>query len=73
MHNLYQQFRSLLPASPLQVGRVIAIKTGVVTVQLPGQSLLNVRGEAKLDQMVFVRNTVIESVAPNLPVVEIEI
>ncbi len=73
MHNLYQQFRSLLPASPLQVGRVIAIKAGVVTVQLPGQSLLNVRGEAKLDQMVFVRNTVIESVAPNLPVVEIEI
>ena len=73
MHNLYQQFRSLLPDAPLQVGRVVAVKAGVVTVQLPGQGLLTVRGEAKLDQMVFVRNAMMEAVAPNLPVVAIEI
>ena len=29
MHNLYQQFRSLLPDPPLQVGAVIATNGGV--------------------------------------------
>lgn len=35
MHNLYQQFRALLPQAPLQVGTVAAAASGVVTVQLP--------------------------------------
>ena len=36
MHNLYQQFRALLPDPPLQVGTVIAVSGGIVTVQMPG-------------------------------------
>ena len=35
MHNLYQQFKKLLPDPPLQVGTVIEVGSGVVTVQLP--------------------------------------
>ena len=73
MHNLYQQFRSLLPDSPLQVGTVIATNGGVATVQMPGGGLLKARGTAIVGQKVFVRDGVIEAIAPNLILEVIEI
>ena len=73
MHNLYQQFRSLLPDPPLQVGTVIATNGGVATVQMPGGGLLKARGTALVGQKVFVRDGVIEAVAPNLTLEIIEI
>ena len=73
MHNLYQQFRALLPHAPLQVGTVVAIAPGVVSVQLPGGGRLNARGQAELGQNVFVRNCVVEAIAPSLPVEVIDI
>ena len=66
MHNLYQQFRALLPDPPLQVGTVIAVSGGVVTVQMPGGGLLKARGDALVGQKVFVRDAVVEAIAPNL-------
>lgn len=73
MHNLYQQFRALLPHAPLQVGTVAAVANGVVTVQLPGGGRLSARGQADVGQNVFVRDGVIEGLAPNLPLEVIEI
>lgn len=73
MHNLYQQFRALLPDPPLQVGTVIAVSGGVVTVQMPGGGLLKARGDAFVDQKVFVRDAVVEAIAPNLTLEIIEI
>jgi hypothetical protein len=73
MHNLYQQFRSLLPDPPLQVGTVIATNGGVATVQMPGGGLLKARGTALVGQKVFVRDGVIEAIAPNLTLEIIEI
>ena len=73
MHNLYQQFRSLLPDPPLQVGTVIGTNGGVATVQMPGGGLLNARGTAVTGQKVFVRDGVIEAIAPNLTLEIIEI
>lgn len=73
MHNLYQQFRALLPHVPLQVGTVAAGASGVVTVQLPGGGWLNARGQADVGQNVFVRDGVIEGFAPNLPLEVIDI
>jgi hypothetical protein len=73
MHNLYQQFRSLLPDPPLQVGTVIATNGGVATVQMPGGGLLKARGTALIGQKVFVRDGVIEAIAPNLTLEIIEI
>ena len=73
MHNLYQQFRSLLPDPPLQVGTVIEVTGGVVTVQLPGGGLLKARGNAQVGQKVFVRDAVVEAVAPNLTLELIDI
>jgi len=73
MANLYQQFRALLPEAPSQAGTVVAVEAGAVTVALPGGGQLNARGTAELGQAVFVRDGVVESVAPRLPVVLIEI
>jgi hypothetical protein len=73
MHNLYQQFRALLPRAPLQVGTVAAAASGVVTVQLPGGGRLNARGQADVGQNVFVRDGVIEGLAPNLALEVIDI
>ena len=73
MHNLYQQFRALLPDPPLQVGTVIEVTGGVVTVQLPGGGLLKARGNAQVGQQVFVRDAVVEAIAPNLTLELIDI
>lgn len=73
MHNVYRQFRELLPNPPLQAGTVTAVGAGVLTVQLPGGAEVTVRGEAQVGQNVFFRDGVLESVAPSLPLVVIEI
>ena len=70
MHNVYEQFRQLLPDAPLQVGVVTEVGAGVVTVQLPGGGTVRVRGSAAIGERVFVRDGVLEAVAPN-PALEI--
>ena len=73
MHNVYEQFLQLLPDAPLQVGVVIEVGTGVVTVQLPGGGTVRGRGSAAIGERVFVRDGVVEAVAPNLALEIIEI
>ena len=73
MHNIYQQFRKLLPDPPLQVGTVIEVGSGVVMVQLPGGGIIKSRGSAEVGQNVFVRDGVVEAVAPNLTLEIIEV
>jgi len=73
MHNLYEQFRQLMPEPPLQAGTVIAADVGSVTVQIPGGGRIKARGSAAIGQNVFVRDDVVESVAPTLTLEIIEI
>jgi hypothetical protein len=73
MRNLYSEFRALIPEAPLQVGTVMQVTGGVVTLQLPGGGLLKARGSAGVGQKVFVRDAVIEAIAPNLTLELIEI
>lgn len=73
MHNVYEQFRKLLPDPPLQAGTVTEVSTRVVTVQLPGGGLLKARGSTEIGQNVFVRDGVVEAVAPNLTLEIIEV
>ena len=73
MHNLYEQFRQLIPDPPLQAGTVVGVGSGVVTVALPGGGLIRARGNATVGQTVFVRDEVIEGIAPSLPLELIEI
>ena len=70
MRNLYRAFMDLQPARPLEVGDVMAVGAGVVTVTLPGGGVLQARGEATVGQRVFVRDGVVEGVAPTLTYVE---
>lgn len=73
MHNLYEQFRRLVPNPPLQAGTVVEVGSGVVTVALPGGGLIKARGNAAVGQKVFVRDDAVEGNAPNLPLEIIEI
>jgi len=73
MHNLYRQFRQLLPEAPLQAGTVLDIGAGVVTVVLPGGGLIRARGEAIVGQTVFVRDGLLEGMAPALPLEVIDV
>lgn len=73
MHNPYEQFRRLLPAAPLQVGTVIEVGVGVVSIQLPGGGIIQARGTAAIGQPVFVRDNVVEASAPSLPIELIEV
>lgn len=73
MHNLYEQFRQLLPDPPLQAGTVTEVGSGVVIVQLPGGGLVRARGSAELGQKVFVRDGMVEAIAPSLTLEIIEI
>lgn len=73
MHNLYQQFRQLLPDAPLQAGTVLEVGSGVVLIVLPGGGLIRARGDATVGETVFVRDEVIEGVAPSLSLEIIEI
>ena len=66
MHNVYEQFLQLLPDAPLQVGTVIEVGTGVLSVRLPGGGVTRARGNAALGQKVFVRDAVLEAIAPDL-------
>ena len=70
MPNIYRQFLDLLPKRPLQIGEVAAVDAGVATITLPGGGVLQARGQATLDQRVFVRDGVIECEAPALTYVE---
>ena len=73
MRNVYEQFKQLLSDPPLQVGTASEIGTGVVTVQLPGGGTVRARGSANMGARVFVRDGVLEAVAPNLSLEIIEI
>lgn len=62
-----------MPDAPLLVGDVVQTAPGRVVVQLPGGGILTARGTATPGQRVFVRDGLIEGLAPALPVEVIEV
>ena len=52
---------------------MVATFAGGATVALQGGGTLRVRGEAAVDDRVYVRDGVIEGQAPDLTLVEIEV
>ncbi len=73
MSNLYRLFRKLIPDAPLLVGEVTDVRTGGCVVELPDGGTVFARGDASLTQKVFVRDGVIEGVAPSLAIETIEV
>lgn len=71
--NLYRAFLDLMPSPALLVGDVVAIADGVATIELPDGGTVQARGEAAVDDRVFVRNGLIEGPAPALTAVTIEV
>lgn len=71
--NIFRQFIDLLPKQPLEVGTVVVLSAAGATVQLPGGGLVHARGNASVGQRVFVRDGLIEGVAPSLTYVTAEI
>ena len=73
MSNLFTLLKSILPDSPLLVGVVQSVVTGGCYVELPTGGILFVRGAASVGNSVFVRDGVIEGIAPSLTVEVIEV
>lgn len=75
MSNLYLALRELLPEAPLLVATVMSINPdSTSTVQYPGGNTQRVRGtDAAVASHVFVRNGIIETTAPALPALTIEV
>lgn len=73
MRNVYRDFLDLLPPRPLQVGTVQSTAPGLATIALPGGGIIQARGQATVDQRVFVRDGLIEGTAPDLPIVVIAV
>lgn len=73
MSNIFAKFRALLPNPPLLVGEVTEASPGGNTVMLPTGNSVQARGDASVGQMVFVKDGVIEGIAPTLPTVDIEL
>jgi hypothetical protein len=71
--NPFVALRGLLAGPGLQVGEVTAGAGSSWQVQLPGGGLITARGTAAVGQKVFVRGGVIESQAPAMPVVMVEV
>lgn len=68
MSNLYALFKKLLPEAPLLVGSVVSTEVGGCTISLPTGGTIFARGEASVGDRVFVRDSVIEGIAPSLTV-----
>ncbi|MDO8773862.1 MAG: hypothetical protein Q7K57_35155 [Burkholderiaceae bacterium] len=70
MRNLFKEFLALIPDPAVQ-----SVSANVATVVLPGGGLLKARGGSPelVGRNVFVRDGVIEGLAPDLPTEIIEV
>lgn len=74
MTNVFRQLLDLLPQSPLLVGTIAATHgDGTATVTLPGGNPIRVRGTGTVASQVFVKDGQIQTEAPALSTVVIEV
>lgn len=73
MANIFREFLDLRPDPPRQIGTVLAVSGSQCTVELPGGGLLQALGSATVGAQVFVRDGLIEGVAPSLTITTIEV
>lgn len=73
MLNPYKALLDILPQTPVQLGTVSAVEGGTCLIALEGGGTLWARGSAAVADRVFVRDGVIESTAPSLPLEIVEV
>ncbi|GAA3562065.1 hypothetical protein [Marinobacter xestospongiae] len=66
MSNLYRRFARILPTEPRDKGRVVAVHSDGVTIELMTGHRKRVKGSANEGEHVFVRGDRVEGPAPNL-------
>ncbi|MDP2808682.1 MAG: hypothetical protein Q8O34_00870 [Rhodocyclaceae bacterium] len=72
--NPWKRFEKLLPASPLDVGTVVAHQTGNSRVQLPAGDVIWAKGTpVTAGGMAYIREGEVVGLAPNLEVVEMDV
>lgn len=71
--NLWKRLKQLLPEAPLLIGVVDSVSAYGAVVLLPDGAYVAVRGNATVGQQVFIRDGVIEGLAPSLTTVLIDI
>jgi hypothetical protein len=72
--NVFRALRDLLPEPALQVATVSAVNVdGTLTVDFPGGGSQRVRGDASVSDQVFIRNGVVETLAPALTALTIDV
>jgi hypothetical protein len=73
MANLFQTLKQLLPDPPLLVGVVQSVELGGCRITLPDGGVVFARGVAQFGESVFVRDGMIEGLAPSLSVITINV
>jgi hypothetical protein len=73
--NSYTQFLKLLPTSPRLAGEVVDVDGDLYTIELPSGGFVTARstGTFIVTDRVFVRNGLIEGLAPTLTSTTIEV
>lgn len=75
MSNPFIQFLDLIPKTPRQVATIVSGADGFYTAQLLTGQLIQVKSQStfNLNTKVFVKDGIIETAAPDLPFIEIEV
>lgn len=73
--NIFKRFRALLPTTPLLVGTITAVNAnGSCRVDMPGGGKAVVIGTGyTVGQQVFIKDRIIQGVAPSLSYYELEV
>lgn len=73
LRNPFKMLQDLVARPGAEIGVVQSVASGEAAVTLPGGGVLRVRGTATVGDTVFIRDGVIESTAPSLPIVLIDV
>jgi hypothetical protein len=73
LSNPYARFLALQPPKRRQVGEVIAVAGNLLTVELPSGGVLQAIGQASMGDQVYVRDGVVEGIAPVLTYITAEV
>lgn len=73
LRNPFKVLQDLVARPGAEIGVVTSVSTGEAVVTLPGGGVLRVRGTASVSDTVYIRDGVIESIAPGLPIVLIDV
>lgn len=73
LRNPFKVLQDLVARPGAEIGVVLSSASGQVVIELPGGGEVTARGSAAVGTTVYFRDGLVESTAPSLPIVTIEI